>query len=70
MIKLHLRILLKRFRWLFLFLVHWNLLKLHYLVLQICLAANQEWVEDPTNRSALFARNRIRMILTSLTSLS
>lgn len=35
---------------------------------KICLAANQEWVEDPTNRSALFARNRIRMILTSLTS--
>ncbi|KAG5577958.1 hypothetical protein H5410_058092 [Solanum commersonii] len=35
---------------------------------KICLAANQEWVEDPTNRSALFARNRIRMILTDLAS--
>ncbi|CAN4119475.1 unnamed protein product [Withania somnifera] len=33
---------------------------------KICLAANQEWVEDPTNRSALFARNRIRMVLTDL----
>ncbi|XP_060169761.1 uncharacterized protein LOC132600548 [Lycium barbarum] len=35
---------------------------------KICLGANQEWVEDPTNRSALFARNRIRMILTDLAS--
>lgn len=59
---------LKRLRGLFLLLVHWKLLKLHYLVLQICLGANQEWVEDPTNRSTLFTRNRIRMTLTDLSS--
>ncbi|XP_016506151.1 uncharacterized protein LOC107823950 isoform X1 [Nicotiana tabacum] len=35
---------------------------------KICLGANQEWVEDPTNRSALFTRNRIRMTLTDLAS--
>ncbi|KAK4369494.1 hypothetical protein RND71_013286 [Anisodus tanguticus] len=35
---------------------------------KICDGANQEWVEDPTNRSTLFARNRIRMILTDLAS--
>ncbi|KAJ8551975.1 hypothetical protein K7X08_028418 [Anisodus acutangulus] len=35
---------------------------------KICVGANQEWVEDPTNRSALFARNRIRMILNDLAS--
>ncbi|OIT21678.1 trna(ile)-lysidine synthase, chloroplastic [Nicotiana attenuata] len=35
---------------------------------KICLGANQEWVEDPTNRSTLFTRNRIRMTLTDLSS--
>ncbi|KAM3398953.1 putative protein isoform X1 [Capsicum galapagoense] len=35
---------------------------------KICIGANLEWVEDPTNRNALFARNRIRMILTDLAS--
>ncbi|CAI9100337.1 OLC1v1037312C1 [Oldenlandia corymbosa var. corymbosa] len=35
---------------------------------QICLGANQEWVEDPTNQSSLFARNRIRMGLNNLSS--
>nr|GME03084.1 tRNA(ile)-lysidine synthase, chloroplastic [Ipomoea batatas] len=35
---------------------------------KICQAAHQEWVEDPTNRSQLFARNRIRMSLTNLSS--
>nr|XP_016455160.1 PREDICTED: uncharacterized protein LOC107779281 [Nicotiana tabacum] len=34
----------------------------------ICLGANQEWIEDPTNRSALFTRDRIRMTLTDLAS--
>ncbi|XP_010249720.1 PREDICTED: uncharacterized protein LOC104592192 isoform X2 [Nelumbo nucifera] len=33
---------------------------------KICLRSNQEWVEDPTNRSPLFARNRIRMSLGNL----
>lgn len=28
---------------------------------KICLGANQDWVEDPTNQNLLFARNRIRM---------
>ncbi|KAF9614377.1 hypothetical protein IFM89_018276 [Coptis chinensis] len=36
--------------------------------LQICQGSKQEWVEDPTNRSPLFARNRIRMSLTNLSS--
>ncbi|KAL7259959.1 hypothetical protein ACSBR1_005761 [Camellia fascicularis] len=35
---------------------------------KICQAGNQEWVEDPTNQSPLFARNRIRMALKSLSS--
>ncbi|XVE54263.1 hypothetical protein DITRI_Ditri03aG0066700 [Diplodiscus trichospermus] len=30
---------------------------------KICRGSNQDWVEDPTNRSQLFARNRIRMSL-------
>ncbi|KAG6723443.1 hypothetical protein I3842_03G207500 [Carya illinoinensis] len=35
---------------------------------KICLGGNQDWVEDPTNQSLLFARNRIRMSLTDLSS--
>ncbi|KAK9269171.1 hypothetical protein L1049_000940 [Liquidambar formosana] len=35
---------------------------------EICQGCNQEWVEDPTNQSPLFARNRIRMSLRNLTS--
>ncbi|KAF8400793.1 hypothetical protein HHK36_014095 [Tetracentron sinense] len=34
---------------------------------KICQGGNQEWVEDPTNQSPLFARNRIRMSLRNLT---
>ncbi|KAG5564712.1 hypothetical protein RHGRI_000791 [Rhododendron griersonianum] len=35
---------------------------------KICQGDNQEWVEDPTNQSALFARNRIRIALKKLSS--
>ncbi|KAK1550098.1 hypothetical protein Q3G72_013592 [Acer saccharum] len=35
---------------------------------KICQGGNQDWVEDPTNRSPLFARNRIRMSLGNLSS--
>ncbi|XP_073110569.1 uncharacterized protein [Elaeis guineensis] len=35
---------------------------------KICQGSNQEWVEDPTNQSLLFARNRIRARLRSLLS--
>ncbi|XP_027068117.1 uncharacterized protein [Coffea arabica] len=35
---------------------------------QICKGGNQEWVEDPTNQSPVFARNRIRMSLNNLSS--
>lgn len=35
---------------------------------KICQGGNQEWVEDPTNQSQLFARNRIRMSLKNLPS--
>ncbi|XP_022893360.1 uncharacterized protein LOC111407892 isoform X3 [Olea europaea var. sylvestris] len=34
----------------------------------ICQGGNQEWVEDPTNRSPLYVRNRIRMSLNSLST--
>ncbi|KAL8498849.1 hypothetical protein ACS0TY_021981 [Phlomoides rotata] len=34
----------------------------------ICQGGNQQWVEDPTNRSPLYARNRIRMALSDLLS--
>ncbi|KAA8534973.1 hypothetical protein F0562_029976 [Nyssa sinensis] len=34
----------------------------------ICRGGNQEWLEDPTNRSPLFVRNRIRMSLKNLSS--
>ncbi|KAL3621706.1 hypothetical protein CASFOL_034366 [Castilleja foliolosa] len=34
----------------------------------ICLGGNQQWVEDPTNRSSLYARNRIRMSLNNMLS--
>ncbi|KAL7259960.1 hypothetical protein ACSBR1_005761 [Camellia fascicularis] len=44
------------------------LLIAHHADDQICQAGNQEWVEDPTNQSPLFARNRIRMALKSLSS--
>ncbi|KNA13571.1 hypothetical protein SOVF_115440 [Spinacia oleracea] len=30
---------------------------------KICNTNNRKWVEDPSNRSSLFARNRIRMVL-------
>ncbi|URE14751.1 PP-loop family [Musa troglodytarum] len=36
--------------------------------LPICQGANQEWVEDPTNQSPLYARNRIRSSLRRLSS--
>ncbi|KAJ4781910.1 tRNA(Ile)-lysidine synthase [Rhynchospora pubera] len=36
--------------------------------LQICQGSTLEWVEDPTNKSMLFARNRIRSSLTNLSS--
>ncbi|KAF5187141.1 tRNA(Ile)-lysidine synthase [Thalictrum thalictroides] len=35
---------------------------------RICQGGNQEWVEDPTNQSPLFARNRIRRSLGDLSS--
>ncbi|XP_022749822.1 uncharacterized protein LOC111299109 [Durio zibethinus] len=35
---------------------------------KICQGSNRGWVEDPTNRSPLFARNRIRMSLGNLSS--
>ncbi|KAM7512831.1 hypothetical protein LguiB_011706 [Lonicera macranthoides] len=35
---------------------------------KICIEGKQEWVEDPTNRSTLFARNRIRISLKNLSS--
>ncbi|XP_016455154.1 uncharacterized protein LOC107779273 isoform X2 [Nicotiana tabacum] len=36
---------------------------------KICLGANQEWVEDPTNRSTLFTRNRIPIFRSELQAL-
>ncbi|KAF3333137.1 tRNA(Ile)-lysidine synthase [Carex littledalei] len=39
-------------------------------IYKICEGSNLEWVEDPTNKSMLFARNRIRSSLTSLSSCS
>ncbi|GMH13681.1 hypothetical protein Nepgr_015522 [Nepenthes gracilis] len=35
---------------------------------KICEGDNKKWVEDPTNQSALFARNRIRMALSDMAS--
>ncbi|KAF5748584.1 hypothetical protein HS088_TW04G00542 [Tripterygium wilfordii] len=35
---------------------------------KICQGSNQSWVEDPTNKSPLYARNRIRMSLENLSS--
>ncbi|KAI4356256.1 hypothetical protein L6164_000290 [Bauhinia variegata] len=35
---------------------------------KICQGGNLDWVEDPTNQSPLFARNRIRMSLNNLPS--
>ncbi|KAH7572574.1 hypothetical protein ACOSP7_015376 [Xanthoceras sorbifolium] len=35
---------------------------------KICQGGNQDWVEDPTNQSPLFARNRIRISLGHLSS--
>ncbi|KAJ1690857.1 hypothetical protein LUZ63_015012 [Rhynchospora breviuscula] len=37
-------------------------------IYKICQGSNLEWVEDPTNKSMLFARNRIRSSLTNLSS--
>ncbi|KAL7106504.1 hypothetical protein ACP275_07G117400 [Erythranthe tilingii] len=34
----------------------------------ICRSGNQQWVEDPTNKSPVYARNRIRMSLSNLSS--
>ncbi|KAF7819811.1 tRNA(Ile)-lysidine synthase [Senna tora] len=35
---------------------------------KVCQGGSKDWVEDPTNQSPLFARNRIRMSLTDLSS--
>ncbi|KAL2321276.1 hypothetical protein Fmac_030245 [Flemingia macrophylla] len=35
---------------------------------KICIGDSEDWVEDPTNQSPLFARNRIRMALNNLSS--
>ncbi|XP_061366426.1 uncharacterized protein LOC133309648 [Gastrolobium bilobum] len=35
---------------------------------KICQGASEDWVEDPTNQSPLFTRNRIRMTLNTLSS--
>ncbi|XP_051131389.1 uncharacterized protein LOC127251649 isoform X2 [Andrographis paniculata] len=35
----------------------------------ICQVSKQQWVEDPTNRSPMYARNRIRMSLSNLSSM-
>ncbi|XP_057788518.1 uncharacterized protein LOC131005521 isoform X5 [Salvia miltiorrhiza] len=34
----------------------------------ICRGGHQQWVEDPTNRSPLYVRNRIRMSLSNMSS--
>ncbi|KAL0374337.1 UNVERIFIED_CONTAM: tRNA(Ile)-lysidine synthase [Sesamum radiatum] len=44
------------------------LLTAHHADDQICQAGYKKWVEDPTNRSPLYARNRIRMSLFNLSS--
>lgn len=36
--------------------------------LKICQGGDQDWVEDPTNQSPSYARNRIRMSLRDLSS--
>ena len=41
-----------------------NLIASHFL--QICQGSNQSWVEDPTNNSMMYARNRIRASLRNL----
>ncbi|BAU02872.1 hypothetical protein VIGAN_11246700 [Vigna angularis var. angularis] len=35
---------------------------------KICQGGSEDWVEDPTNQSPLYARNRIRMVLNNLSS--
>jgi hypothetical protein len=35
---------------------------------QICRGSNQSWVEDPTNNSMMYARNRIRASLRNLST--
>lgn len=35
---------------------------------KICQGGNQEWVEDPTNQSQVYVRNRIRKSLTNISS--
>lgn len=37
-------------------------------ILQICRGGEQNWVEDPTNQSLLYARNRIRASLRKYSS--
>lgn len=39
-----------------------------FLSVQICQGGSENWVEDPTNQSPLYARNRIRMVLNNLSS--
>lgn len=39
-----------------------------FLSSQICQGVGEDWVEDPTNQSPLFTRNRIRMALNNLPS--
>jgi len=43
-----------------------NLIASHFL--QICQGSNQSWVEDPTNNSMMYARNRIRASLRNLSA--
>ncbi|XP_020217702.1 uncharacterized protein LOC109801118 isoform X2 [Cajanus cajan] len=35
---------------------------------KICLGSSEDWVEDPTNQSQLYTRNRIRMVLNKMSS--
>ncbi|KAK7379999.1 hypothetical protein VNO78_32319 [Psophocarpus tetragonolobus] len=35
---------------------------------KICQGGNEDWIEDPTNQSPLYARNRIRMVLNNVSS--
>jgi len=43
-----------------------NLIASHFS--QICQGSNQSWVEDPTNNSMMYARNRIRASLRNLSA--
>ncbi|KAG4992074.1 hypothetical protein JHK87_025531 [Glycine soja] len=44
------------------------LLIAHHADDQICQGGSENWVEDPTNQSPLYVRNRIRMVLNNLSS--